>query len=114
MRKRPYSPFIYLVVTADEYELPLCVADTVSDLAEMSGLSLAGLYKSVEVVKTGRHRTGEQSGHKVIKLSKEDVFSDGEGEDTYADMYDMIIKEHREVKVKDAVRRVRRINKVKA
>lgn len=37
--------YIYMAVTNDEFELPLCNVDTVADLAEWCGLTDTQIYK---------------------------------------------------------------------
>ena len=45
---------IYMMVTNDKYELPLAVADTPKELAEMIGKNVNAIYKAI-----GRRRSGE-------------------------------------------------------
>lgn len=45
---------IYMMVTDDRFELPLAVADTPKELAEMIGKNVNAIYKAI-----GRRRCGE-------------------------------------------------------
>lgn len=45
---------LYMMVTQDRYELPLCVTDSVKELAKFSGLSVDTLYQMMSKYKHGR------------------------------------------------------------
>lgn len=51
--RKKQRTFLYLAVTADEYELPMVVEDTTKRLAEKCGVTMATLY---------RHFNGEIQG----------------------------------------------------
>lgn len=38
---------LYLAVTADKYELPLCVLDTLEELAKFAGVSVGAARQSI-------------------------------------------------------------------
>ncbi len=46
--------YVYMKVTDDEYELPLCVADTVMELAELTGSTRNAIYTAVNKQKRGK------------------------------------------------------------
>lgn len=48
---------IYMKVTADEYELPLFVAETVRELAEMTGTTENNIRSSISKRRNGRANT---------------------------------------------------------
>lgn len=48
---------LYLMVTKDKYELPLCVADTVPELAKMVGTTTNTIYSMMGHEKTGKCRS---------------------------------------------------------
>lgn len=60
------AKYIWMAVTPDEYELPLAIADTAKELAELVGIS-------TETVKsnTCRHNSGNMSGRKFVKVPRE-------------------------------------------
>lgn len=53
----------YMTVTADEYELPIYVADTVEELAEHYGISVGTIYTAVCLGKNGA-----RNGYKFVKV----------------------------------------------
>ena len=57
--------FLWMAVTADEYELPMAVADTANELADMLGLS-RGSIKSTEYRKHG----GICTGRRIVKVER--------------------------------------------
>lgn len=60
------SKYLWLAVTADEYELPLAVADTSRELGKMLGLS----HNTIEVA-AYRDVSGKTNGRKFIKVPRE-------------------------------------------
>lgn len=60
MRKNEYY---WMVVTPDEYETPLAVAESSPELAEMLGVHV-GTVLACEA----RHRSGKNTGRKIIKI----------------------------------------------
>lgn len=60
------AKYIWMAVTPDEYELPLAVADTAKELAELVGLSRETIKSS-----TCRHNSGSMSGRKFVKVPRE-------------------------------------------
>ena len=59
--------YIWLAVTADEYELPLAVADSARELGKMVGLS----HNTIEV-NAWRNVSGIHKGRKFIKVPREE------------------------------------------
>lgn len=62
--------YLYLKVTKDKYELPLCVADTIEKLATMCGVTKGAIAKSLFDVK---HGVIKQSQYKRVEVLKDDV-----------------------------------------
>lgn len=63
-RKGTKKTLLWLAVTPDKYELPLCVADTTTELAGMLGISQQAVWKTIM-----RHAEKEKAG-KRVKPSK--------------------------------------------
>lgn len=61
MRKKA----LYLYVTADEYELPLAVADSIRELAEMTGKPIVTVASSFSRLKDNPQRRKESIYKKV-------------------------------------------------
>ncbi len=57
---------IWLAVTPDEYELPIAVADSAKELADMLGISTPTVKTSVL-----RHSDGSLTGRRLIKVEVE-------------------------------------------
>lgn len=57
--------YYWLAVTADEYELPLCVAETQRELAE-----LLGVNKGTIAAREHRKNNGKILGYRVVKVRK--------------------------------------------
>ena len=55
--------YLWLAVTPDQYELPLAVADTAEQLAEMFGLTRGSVINLVS-----KNAPGSRSGRKFIKV----------------------------------------------
>lgn len=49
---------VYMKVTRDEYELPLAIADTPAELAEMTGASKNTIFSNIAHQKDGTIRNG--------------------------------------------------------
>lgn len=66
MSKAKENPWIWMLVTDDEYELPIVTADTAEELAKKMGL------KNGKCVIREYHRQNEgiprKDGHKIIKV----------------------------------------------
>lgn len=60
---RKTKGMLYLAVTADRYELPVAVAGSVAELAEMMGAS-----PKVISVAASRESCGRKRGYKVFKI----------------------------------------------
>lgn len=57
--------YYWLAVEADEYELPLAVADTAKELGDIFGIS-----KSVVIEAVKNNRSGRISGRKFVKVER--------------------------------------------
>ena len=55
--------YIWMCVEADEYELPLAVADTARELAEILGADKHNIETSVS-----KHSSGRKNGYKYLKV----------------------------------------------
>lgn len=58
---------LYLAVTADEYELPVCVEDTAEKLAKKLGISRNAVNSSIS-----KNLSGKIQGRKIIKVQIEE------------------------------------------
>lgn len=61
------NKYIWVAVEADEYELPLAVADTARELGAIFGISQDSVKESAHM-----HRDGRISGRKFMKVRRED------------------------------------------
>lgn len=61
------NKYYWLCVEADEYELPLAVADTARELAEKCGTTKHNIDSFVSKQSSGRNR-----GTKYVKVRRED------------------------------------------
>lgn len=52
---------VFLMTTSDKYELPLAVADNVSELSRMTGKSMSLICNSIRQTKNGRTRPRKAS-----------------------------------------------------
>lgn len=57
---------LYMAVTADKYELPLCVG-TAREVAAFAGVNLDNFYSQITKTAQGK-ATGKLSGRKLIKV----------------------------------------------
>ena len=64
--------YIWMAVTADEYETPIAIADTAKELAYILGLSI-DTVKSSEL----RKNSGSMSGRKIVKVLREEGGKNG-------------------------------------
>lgn len=55
---------LYMAVTADEYELPLCVRDSVEELAEVFGVQPNTIYVNIS-----RNQCGKNMKHKFVVVN---------------------------------------------
>ena len=56
---------MYMAVTADKYELPICVADTARELAEHFGVSPNTVYSSMS-----KGLSGKRNGYRFVKVEE--------------------------------------------
>ena len=61
------KPYLWMCVEADEYELPLAVADTAKELGEMLGVQEATVTICAKKNCDGRH-----SGRRFMKVRKDE------------------------------------------
>ena len=54
---------LYLVITADEYELPLGVYDSIADMARAYGLAYTPVKQAIR-----KGHDGSRSGHRFIRV----------------------------------------------
>ena len=57
---------LYMAVTADKYELPLIVEDSISKLAKKTGVSVSTVKSSID-----RNQSGTRRGMKFIQVKEE-------------------------------------------
>ena len=57
---------LYMVVTADKYELPLVVG-TVEDIARFAGIKRLSVYKYI-----ARRMSGKRNGYKLVRVEVEE------------------------------------------
>lgn len=58
------SENIWMQVTPDEYELPMLVADTANELAQMIGVSKSTIKSSELKYRTGQYKKGNK--YKIV------------------------------------------------
>ena len=66
--KGKMGKYIWMAVEADEYELPLAVAETAAELGEMVGVSWHTIRNCIY-----KGYAGEQSGRKYVKVRIDDA-----------------------------------------
>ncbi len=54
MRAKTEPEYVYMMVTSDEYELPICVATSAKQLAEMVGVDEGTIWRQTWMVEHGR------------------------------------------------------------
>ncbi|MFI3171421.1 MAG: hypothetical protein R3Y58_03480 [Eubacteriales bacterium] len=57
--------YYYMTVTPDEYELPIAVAESVTELSEILGISCNSISTALS-----RGLSGKKWGFKIIKIEK--------------------------------------------
>ena len=65
---------LWLAVTADQYELPIAVADSIPQLAQMLGMHKGTLYKTYSLHQRGILK--EWAKYKIVKVEDEDGIED--------------------------------------
>lgn len=60
---------IWIEVTRDEYELPVRVADSATELAEMAGVSANNVYSTVSHY---QHRTQKTARFHKVEIEEDD------------------------------------------
>lgn len=66
MGGREMQKYYWMAVTADEYELPLAVAESSFSLAEM-----LGIHQGTVLACEAKHRSGKITGRRIIKIKAE-------------------------------------------
>lgn len=66
---------LYMMVTTDEYELPLAVAETARELADMVGVKVNSIYTSMS-----HHKAGDLAKTPYVKV---DLTTKGEKKDDH-------------------------------
>jgi hypothetical protein len=61
---------LYMAVTADAYELPLCVEETVAELAAKMGISNNAVSAACTPRREGRQ--GKHRGYRIIRIEAEE------------------------------------------
>lgn len=59
---------LWLKVTKDKYELPLAVADTIPELAEMTGCTVSSLYTIFSKKRNGKKK---YPGYVEVKINED-------------------------------------------
>ena len=63
INKNGEEKFLWLAVTEDEYELPLCVEESAQELADSLGLKRTSIYTSIH-----NNLNGKVSGQRFVKV----------------------------------------------
>lgn len=64
---------LYMVVTRDEYELPLIIAETVAEIARKTGHNIGTLYRAISQANGNCLIYGQKA--KIIKVNLEDTMA---------------------------------------
>lgn len=59
--------YIWMAVTADEYELPIAIADTAEELGEILGICRASVMTN-----SHRRESGKINGRRIVKVMRDD------------------------------------------
>ena len=59
--------YLWMAVTADEYEHPIAIADSSTELAEMLGINPSTIRTNLQ-----RGKNGAVSGRRILKVRKDD------------------------------------------
>lgn len=62
---------VYMKVTRDKYELPIAIADTVGELARMTGASKETIFSNISHQKRGSIRKGSFKRVDIGELEEE-------------------------------------------
>ncbi len=66
---------LYMAVTADQYELPLCVEETATVLAKKLGLTLNAVCTLCAPSK--QSKPGNRRGYRVVRVHLDDELQNG-------------------------------------
>lgn len=61
---------LFLMVTVDKYELPLCVCDTIDELASIAHVSPNAIYSAISHYKRGDRKTCK---YRIVNYKKGDA-----------------------------------------
>lgn len=61
------ASYFYMAVTADRYELPLYITDTIRDLADNYNISASGVSAAIKNMENGSRR-----GIKFVRVADDD------------------------------------------
>ena len=61
---------LYMAVTADVYELPLCVEDTATELAQRLGIAMQTVCSACTPLR--REWSGKQRGYRIIRIETDE------------------------------------------
>jgi len=61
---------LYMAVTADVYELPLCVEDTATELAQRLGIAMQTVCSACTPLR--REWSGKQRGYRIIRVETDE------------------------------------------
>ncbi len=60
---------VYIAVTTDQYELPLCVCDTPEELAEALGVTVSAVRCACTPSRTPKHRKhGHKRRYRILRI----------------------------------------------
>lgn len=59
---------LYMIVTADRYELPMLVADSLDELSEFSGKTKTNISSCIS-----KKKNGKNNGYKFIRIEVDDA-----------------------------------------
>ena len=58
---------LYMIVTADKYELPLFVSDSCVELSKITGKGINNIYSSIS-----KDKPGTRNGYKFVRVPLDD------------------------------------------
>lgn len=67
---------LYMLITADEYELPIAVRDTVDEIANLIGRNKYDVYSTISR-KSASQQTYNGFKYKIIKVDVDEEDDDG-------------------------------------
>ena len=67
-RTKMRKSYIWMAVTADEYELPIAIADTAEELGNILGICRASVMTNVL-----RAESGKINGRRIVKVNRNET-----------------------------------------